>query len=306
MSSPYSLVWHNGALGDGIVSLPAIEVFVRSVGHPVFGLGTCPALSLLVERGVLQGLRSLSLPEQLQIYARPGPLPELLLESVRTLAFAGPTGLTEHLRSALGEPLWELRLPGCYKFGEAPIDAAPASEQLLKQLPIACPAEIPAWPRLPARRGAGRGLLIHPGAGGRGKIWPAERWLELAIELRSWGFDPSIVLGPVEQERGWPAVKAREQGLKLLDPRSVVELAREIEARSIFVGQDSGPSQLAAALGCRVFVLFGDSCAEVWGPRAEPNRVSILQAPGGRLEELGVPVVKDFLWRSFEAASWLS
>lgn len=305
MSSPYSLVWHNGALGDGIVSLPAIEVFVRSAGHPVFGLGTCPALPLMVERGVLQGLRGLSLSEQLQIYAKAGPLPELLLESERSLVFAGPRGLDERLRSALGEQIWELRLPGCYKFGEPPLDASPACEQLLKQLPLSRTTDIPAWPRLPSRPGAGPGLLIHPGAGGRGKIWPAERWLELALELRSWGLEPSLALGPVERERGWPAAKARELGLNLLYPSSVVELAREIEARSIFVAQDSGPSHLAAALGCRVFVLFGDSCAEVWGPRAEPNRVSILQAPGGRLEELRVAVVKDFLEMSFKAASWL-
>jgi ADP-heptose:LPS heptosyltransferase len=59
-----------------------------------------------------------------------------------------------------------------------------------------------------------------------------------------------------------------------------------------YIGHDSGISHLAAALGVRTLVLWGDSKQHVWQPRSE--QVKVLQWPNG-LSSLPVREVLDWL-----------
>ncbi len=102
--------------------------------------------------------------------------------------------------------------------------------------------------------------IIHPFASSLAKTWPPERFLAIARHLRDEDdIDPVILCGPGENA-------APFTGFEVLcnSPLSLVKSA--IRSASLFIGNDSGPAHVAAALGVPVIVLFGASDAAVWRP----------------------------------------
>jgi ADP-heptose:LPS heptosyltransferase len=128
--------------------------------------------------------------------------------------------------------------------------------------------------------GKGRYFLIHPGAGSSKKCWPLENFRELSRELRGRG-DVAWVLGPVECD--WWAGKLpslRAEVPVLLNPPLTV-LAGALAGAECFVGNDSGVSHLAAAVGAPTVALFGPTRWEQFSPLGE--RVKVVQ--GSRMED---------------------
>jgi ADP-heptose:LPS heptosyltransferase len=62
---------------------------------------------------------------------------------------------------------------------------------------------------------------------------------------------------------------------------SVVQVAQRLAAAAAFVGNDSGPTHLAAMLGLPTVALFGGGDAAVFGPLGP--RVMVLQGDRGEL-----------------------
>ena len=107
-------------------------------------------------------------------------------------------------------------------------------------------------------------VVIHPGAGSPDKCWPVENFLALARQI-----DPPavFVLGPVEADR-WSARVLddirREVPLATCPP---LEALSGMLAGSVgFVGNDSGVSHLAAAVGAPTVALFGPTRAAHFAP----------------------------------------
>ena len=121
-------------------------------------------------------------------------------------------------------------------------------------------------------------ILIHPGSGGDAKCWARERFISLGRSLKRNGIIPTYVLGEVEQEK-W--------GYRLIDEMKVefpwylhmglYELAERISRARLFVGNDSGVTHLAAAMGVPTIALFGPSNDRQWSPVGPA--VKILRAP---------------------------
>jgi ADP-heptose:LPS heptosyltransferase len=103
-----------------------------------------------------------------------------------------------------------------------------------------------------------------------------------------------LILGPVELE-GRPDVvaAARESGLPLVEAPPPARLAALIQAAGTYVGNDAGPTHVAAAVGARTIALFGPSDATIWAPRGP--RARVVRAPGGDLGALGAAQVLDIL-----------
>ncbi len=70
---------------------------------------------------------------------------------------------------------------------------------------------------------------------------------------------------------------------------NLYELGCWLASARVYIGNDSGITHLAAAVGTPVVAIFGPTDAAVWGPRGE--RVSVLS--GGRLDEIAVSEVVD-------------
>jgi heptosyltransferase III len=116
--------------------------------------------------------------------------------------------------------------------------------------------------------------VIHPFSGSRKKNWPLERFQKLAARL-----DEPVkwAAGPEDVFPG--AVRFDDLG----------GLANWLAGARIYIGNDSGITHLAAAVGTPTVALFGPTDPEVWGPRGE--RVRCLREKP--IEELGVERVVD-------------
>ena len=112
-----------------------------------------------------------------------------------------------------------------------------------------------------------RVLILAPGSGAREKNWGVEAFAAVAEWWRHQGGEPLIVLGPVEEERG--GFECLLQKFKAVRNVSLGNLAALMSLGDIFLGNDSGITHLAAALGIPTIALFGPSNVKKWRPRGE-------------------------------------
>lgn len=96
--------------------------------------------------------------------------------------------------------------------------------------------------------------VIHPFAGSPRKRWPLERFQELSRRLAR-SMPVEWCAGPEDELPG-----ARRFA-------DLYELACWLATARIYIGNDSGPTHLAAAVGTPVLALFGPTDPAVWAPR---------------------------------------
>ena len=148
------------------------------------------------------------------------------------------------------------------------VASVPCDPDALPTPTLRCPREFRFRNRWWLERQFGQGVrpvAIHPGAGGRQKRWPVRRFAELATRL-----DAPVLLieGPADADVCRTFVEAlapsvpvvRATGVSL--PRLAALLA---ESRG-YLGNDSGVSHLAAALGVPTVAVFGPTDPAVWAP----------------------------------------
>ncbi len=157
---------------------------------------------------------------------------------------------------------------------------------------------VPAPWRQEARRGLALAgaeadrpyLLIHPGAGSPRKCWPLERFVALA---RLKAAPPSarqcvFLVGPAELDWWGPAaVQSLRREFPVLEAPPLAVLAGLGAGAAAYVGNDSGPTHLAAAVGTPTLALFGPSSPAHFAPRGRRVRV----IAGGTMEAIEVESV---------------
>jgi heptosyltransferase-1 len=109
--------------------------------------------------------------------------------------------------------------------------------------------------------------ILNPGAGWGAKRWPAERYGEVAKELasREPGLSFLINYGPGEEELAI-AVESASEGAARKVSCSVSELITLTRRARLFIGGDTGPMHLAAALQVPVVAIFGPTNPARNGP----------------------------------------
>jgi len=122
-----------------------------------------------------------------------------------------------------------------------------------------------SWLAPPRPQPVGGPVVLAPGSGGRHKCWPRERWVELAHSLGARGERIAVVVGPAEIERDDPRRWPWGASVTFV-AEPVVGLAHTLRKARAFVGNDSGPSHLAACVGVPTIVLFGPTDPRVWSP----------------------------------------
>jgi heptosyltransferase-2 len=112
-------------------------------------------------------------------------------------------------------------------------------------------------------------IAFHPGSGGAFKLWPLAGWRQVMTWAARQGIPGLLISGPAELDRDtqfwhianlptWP----HAHNLPL--PHLAALLAR----CQIVVSHDSGIAHLAAAVGTTTLALFGPTDPFVWGPRS--------------------------------------
>lgn len=149
------------------------------------------------------------------------------------------------------------------------------------ELHVPDPARRSAADRLSAAGlGGGPFVLVQPTATLASKQWPPERFGEVVRGLRR-ERSCGVVLSCAPHESGIAGEVARAAGedLPVFDDLSLPELAAVMERASAFLGCDSGPAHMAAALGRPVCVIFGSSNRDLWRPWGEGHAVVGLELP---------------------------
>ncbi len=117
--------------------------------------------------------------------------------------------------------------------------------------------------------GFGRGFaVVNPGAGWPSKLWPAQRYARVAQHLgRAWSV-PTLVVWAGDQERAWADEIARGSAgyARVAPPTSLTQLAAITRRARLFIGSDTGPLHLAAAVGTTCIGLYGPMPSERNGP----------------------------------------
>lgn len=152
-------------------------------------------------------------------------------------------------------------------------------------------------------------VTIHPAAVMDTKRWTPSRFNALARMISGSGWRVVVTAGPGEEDLAREVACDIDPSLLLLG-LTIPQLAELIRGADLYVGNDSGPMHLAAAVGTPVLVPWGSSNAQRWRPWKVPHRVvqnpfECNPCPGYRcyvadsplcIESVTVPQVEEAFW----------
>jgi len=257
------LIIRPGGIGDCILSLPAIdhlrteytEVWVPSTIVPLIRFAPARAMA---STGIdLLGLDGVDPPAELIANLRS-------FDSIVSWYGANRAEFREQVH-ALGLPFRFLdALPG-------PAAKIHAADFFLQQ----AGGSGLAVPRIECEhKTSGVFAVIHPFSGSARKNWALERFREVAAQL---AIPVRWCAGPEE---------ALEDAMRF---ENLYELADWLAGARIYIGNDSGITHLAAAVGTPVVAIFGQTDPAVWAPRGE--RVVVVS--GENLDKIEVDQVLE-------------
>ena len=151
------------------------------------------------------------------------------------------------------------------------------------------------------------------------KCWPADRTAALFDRIAATGIPIVLTGAPEPRERELVAAildgvapTTRVRIVDVTGTLSLPEVAALTARARIFVGVDSAPMHMAAAMGTPVLALFGPSGEHEWGPWMVPQRVVVSTAHpcrpcgidgcgGGKVSECLTTLAVDRVFAEFEA-----
>jgi len=275
-----------GALGDLCLAVPAWRALRRR--HPDArrtAVVSEPLRSLVAGAGLAETTASLDGADAAWLFGASGPRPTWLDGEpvVYTWLGADDATLRARLTAAAASVTW-LRV----ERGAGDVHAAVAYVRALgvadggvslqTEARLAIGASLVAdalVDRLP-----GALLAVHAGAGAHGKRWDPAGFVQVAHWWQATVGSVVEIAGPAEAEapaflgapsaRDWP----------------LVDLAALLARATLYVGNDSGVSHLASAVGTPSVVMFGPTSARRWRPLG--GAVTALQARGSGPEGIAL------------------
>jgi ADP-heptose:LPS heptosyltransferase len=160
-------------------------------------------------------------------------------------------------------------------------------ESLIAIAALICPVEagaaleLPVFPHDVVEAGRllgdsqGPYIALHASAAESRRMWPAERFVSTALSLReAYGFDP-VLVGAQADWSLCQRICDQLPGMSrnLAGKTSFATLAAVIAGAQVFIGNDSGPTHVAQAVGTPSVTLFGPGIVERWGHADERNRI---------------------------------
>lgn len=286
MSAGQILVIRGGAIGDFILTLPALRAIRDAFPQAKMEILGYPRIAdLACFAGLADDAKAIEAPALAEFFAAQGTLDEDWMEyfgrfDVILSYLYDPDGIFQnnvrrcppaHSKNvAEAKPLTFIQ--GAHRPEESgDIPAAEVFLEPLKQLAIFNADSRPQI-RIPRQISSERNrLAVHPGSGSLSKNWTVERWRQLIAQIQektNWNL--LLVGGEAEREifqRLQPSLDASRSRLEFCAP--LPQLASLLAECGGFIGHDSGISHLAAAVGLPGLVLWGESKETVWRPRSD-------------------------------------
>jgi len=288
------LILRGGALGDFIVTLPALAALRAAFPTARIELaGNAPAAALAVARGLLDAAHSQHESRWSSLYSTT-PLPpdfaaflasfDLILnfwpDPDADLARRFPLNPAQRFLTA---PALPTQPPAAAHYC-APLHALSLTPTAFFHSLAPLSVSSPPGSRLSAlnsRLSASFPLALHPGSGSSNKNWPLAHWLALIPQLPG---PLLIILGEAElpvwsalnSTRLSPGLTPHHVGstaVTLAINLPLEDLVTVLHRTGRFLGHDSGISHLAAACGVPSLLLFGPTDPAMWSPPAPHVKV---------------------------------
>ncbi|HTR45011.1 MAG TPA: glycosyltransferase family 9 protein [Thermodesulfovibrionales bacterium] len=288
-------IHHHGALGDLLLSLPAING-VRKPDDLIHLAGRFDIVEFLKKTGYIHEGRDADSAFFLPLFMEESvhPLDEFLHGFDRIILFSADRSSPLARNLLRVDPRTEiiLTLPPdgsrmhvsdfrTHQIGFAGLQG-PHTNTALPGLTI------PAFSRRDAEEMLAREgfdftsplVAVHPGSGGRRKCWPLENYFAL-IETLLTKHGPFFLIfsGPAEGAEIRRKVEAFVSGKKMMlhvCDKDLITVAALLSLSTVYVGNDSGISHLAAAVNGNVIVLFGPTDPVLWRPLGD--RVQVISS----------------------------
>jgi len=142
-------------------------------------------------------------------------------------------------------------------------------------------------------------MVIQPGSGGMKKCWHLDNFLAVARELDSRGIEILFLLGPAELDRfGDEKIKKISSIVRCLSNLSLTRVLGLLSCVDGFIGNDSGITHLAAAMGIKTYSIYGPTNPAVYksiGPAVTvfaSKIASFARKPSMRSQQKFLEVVK--------------
>jgi len=291
MSAPATraLIFKVNQLGDNVVFLPAVQRLVADRIFPKLALWTTPLAAPLYRNLPL----NLELDSRSEFYpAWKNPLtlmklahrarklrPEVALVAEDMGNTAYFLALVSGASSRIGTRPHYLKIPFAITQAlslDATLPEAVKSWRLgsalaesAGQAPWQDPPPVPDISHLIHNEGVPAfDIFIHAGASVESKRWPLPRFLELAERLArnfrvGWCASPGVPATP-------------KAPVEIVHTRNLDDLVSHLAKASLFIGNNSGPMNLASALGTPSLIFVGPS-ARSWDPYWHADRIRILR-----------------------------
>lgn len=303
-AEPRILVMRGGAIGDFVLSLPAMVALreqwpratIEAIGYPRMA-------DLAIEAGPVDSFRSLDEVGVARLFAVNATLPDEQVQYLRSFDF-----IVSYLYDPGGTVTENLEAAGARQviYGSPLVDARHAVAHLMQ--PLEALAIYPRGDerplvRLPAgrmkeglsrrERIGERTLAVHAGSGSPSKNWPVDGFLEVAgAAARDLGLAPWFILGEADVAVG-EALREAGSPFPVLEACSLIEVAAALATCAAYVGNDSGITHVAAAVNTPTVALFGPSNPELWAPLG--GHVQVLRSREPTTESLAELAAGDVL-----------
>jgi heptosyltransferase III len=303
MAAPRVLVIRGGAIGDFILTLPAIRLLKDGIPNCHLEVLGYPGIAdLALTAGLADHTRSLGHRHFAPLFAPGAPVKTEIADYLASFNLVvsylfDPDGYFRGNLERLGvKTLIECPhriLPG---HGPAATQLARPLEKIALFLDHPAP-HFPAPPNLPAPATPTH-FILHPGSGSTQKTWPLENWLSVLQSLaQTQPLHIVLITGEAEADRGLlpslqnlglqnPALPnlTFESWHQIPLPDLVPRLQSLAHSGTRFLGHDSGISHLAAACGLPCTLLFGPTDPTLWAPQ-NPH-ITLLTSPTENLTDL--------------------
>ena len=280
------LIIHQGALGDFILSLPAISAFRHHYSDTTIEIWGYPEILRLVDRSVYADtIHSIDRERIASLFTRDPLVPASVLERFKSFdlicLFGGEkqTTFVDNLKRTGVKNVYRIE-----PFPPAGSNTHVIDHQASQLSPLGLKAPL-STPTLFTHENAGKrfasflehrkidreALLValHPGSGSRAKVWPPRNFAQLSRYLLDNDRVHLIVpVGPADKEHaeGYCSLISSDRIIPLTN-LALTELAAFLKRCMVYVGNDSGVTHMAAAVGTPVVALFGPTDPGMWGPR---------------------------------------
>lgn len=267
------MVLFPGSLGDLLCFLPALEVIAEESSARVFFVGRAGLFDLVRQLSYVDRMISLDSRALAPLFM-PGSegIEDLSLFSLVSRVFSWFGHNYPEVRTNLARMVSGSVQTFDFFVGQEQCHAAAYYLRCVGVQEVRCPTLVLGtqekewarqyWSACGWHPGT-KVLVIHPGSGGRKKRWVSEGFTTVARWWRGQRNGQVLVLlGPAEahEAQQWQQIG------KVATDLSLLLVAALLSQADVYLGNDSGVSHLAGAVGARGVVLFGPTLPQCWRP----------------------------------------